>query len=180
MNVTAIKKLVSLRRDVSGGLKADIESLRGEIADRRSDLSTIEAMAVPPEAAKASKEAWLDSLIERGMFPVSCFSTGRASSWPIIHQDNAARIIPALMAAAMREQLSAYLDAAIEDDYEGRLFGSDAEREQRLAETHADIRMLEIAEERLIRAAEAAGLSILRRGDANPEIVIAADGELEL
>ena len=180
MNVAAIKKLVSLRRDVSGGLKSDIESLRAQIAARRSDLAAIEAMAVPPEAAKASKEAWLDSLIERGMFPVSCFSTGRASSWPIIHQDNAARLLPALMAAAMREQLSAYLDAAIEDDYEGRLFGTEAEREQRLAETHADIRLLEVAEERLIRAAEAAGLSILRRDEANPEIVIAHDSELDI
>lgn len=50
-----------------------------------------------------------------------------------------------------------------------------AEHSARLAELEAELHGLELEEERAIRALEAQGLSVIRRGDADPAVVLADD-----
>lgn len=74
----------------------------------------------------------------------------------------------------LRTALERYVDARLE----GRKGMSREEQARRLAEIDAQIFEIELHEEGAIRAAEEAGISILRRRDADPRAFLAADAAL--
>ena len=83
---------------------------------------------------------------------------------------NHAALGPAFVAMLGAEVVSARLLAGIDQVPEGL---DKAERLARIAAIGDELDRLEAEEERLISAAEAQGVEVLRRGDARPEIVLA-------
>jgi hypothetical protein len=157
--------------EVVGCIRAEIEAKRAE----RDEL----AGASPPRAVLAAgMEECLSASAERAervMFAhvatLDYTTESLLSARVTTVRDGIDRVdlLPAMIAVlgidTVRKGLSRFI-ARAEDG------PSPAERAERLAAIDAEILSLEQAEERAIRSFEAAGIDIVRRGDASPAIVL--------
>lgn len=87
-----------------------------------------------------------------------------------VQPDGRVNLLPALVALFGRDTVRRMLDRYITEATDGP---TAAERRAALATHDADLLRLERAEEREIRALEAAGVEVIRRGAANPRAVLA-------
>lgn len=85
-----------------------------------------------------------------------------------------------LLAAACREQLREVIVQEISTHFEAGDEMALPEREAQISKIADELDELERAEEALIREADAAGLPILRRADADPDVLLLADSALRL
>ncbi len=85
-----------------------------------------------------------------------------------------------MLAAAMRPALLEFMHREIDAWYSARDHADAARKATLVGELQAEILALERQEEIATRAAERAGVTIARRGDARPELVISADAELAI
>ncbi|TGQ94637.1 hypothetical protein EN851_03535 [Mesorhizobium sp. M8A.F.Ca.ET.208.01.1.1] len=93
---------------------------------------------------------------------------------PAVIESAAGFFALAFAAPLMRERLAAEISA----EYSAGDGPTAEAHKQMLAKLDAELLELEMAEEALLRAAEAAGIEILRRIDADPRAVLAADSAL--
>jgi hypothetical protein len=95
-----------------------------------------------------------------------------------IDSTGAVKSLLGLMVAANRQSFREIVQGQIEDLTRDRPGMSDAELHARLAEIDAELLAAELSEESSIRALEASGINVQRRGDADPRAALAADSAL--
>lgn len=149
-----------------------VDALRAEIADLKTQRRATET--APRSAAEA--ERCLAALINQGArryadrqaYMVCASPTGQLAPSDLIPgtPEGLFDFLCATLGDRIIEQLATLLGEQC------RAGLSSAERAQRLAELDAALGKLERAEEKLISEAEAAGLTLLRRADADPAVIL--------
>jgi hypothetical protein len=173
-----LTKLFDLSTKGAGDLAAGLDTLRSRIADLQGGIADVEHIAISKDQALKRLDSWARRARGAGIeqLPISDFTnfegSGRLDFTPLtpIHHD----VLVSVLADVMRDRLAARIEAF----YSDQPSLADDAREKRLAGLEAELADLEIAEEKLIRTAEAAGLPVLRRDDASPLIVLAPDAAL--
>lgn len=183
-----LAKVFDRQKRATADALGTVDELRDRLAALREERDQVLAAPVPEAEALRDLDRWLDHVEASAGLPVRGFMHG--GEWPnlavvlrpgqkTVDASPAIDQLFALMVATNRPAIRALMAAAIADEYEGQApLDADA-RASRLREIDGDLDRLEKVEEVLIRQAEALGLPILRRGDARPEVVLAADEALK-
>lgn len=175
--ISALLKNVKRRNDADAEFKAELITLRKDMAKLTRQREDVEAAPVPKAEALTAVSHWLDELEERHMPSPGAFTTGHVGDRPSLKTADGSPLA-GLFAAACRELILKTLDDHLDDYYENRPSLSSEQKRQQLAKLDADILRLARLEESAIREAEAAGLPIRRREDAEPAIVLLTDEAL--
>ncbi|TIN84869.1 hypothetical protein [Mesorhizobium sp.] len=167
--------MLKATKSAAAEVKSGLDQLRAQIADLKKRRSQLEMAPVPKEEALKRIDALMDHLTERAdiFLRAEQFTERDRYVMPALGQ-NAATILLGFAAPLLRQRL---VEKLSETYAAGDGPTADAHR-QLLAKFDAELLDLELAEESLVRAAEAAGIEILRRGDADPRAVLAADSSL--
>lgn len=179
MNVQSdLKKILNGSRkaaaSVTDGLK-ELRLRRLRLLDEREEIAD---RPTPKDEALAALDHDLDELVGIAKRETNVRSLTRADkpSWSIPQNG----ILLGLLIGANREAFRDLLAAMIGAVYEsGPDPISDEEREAALRRLDEEILELEVAEESAIRSAEASGLSVLRRADADPRAALISDESLK-
>lgn len=172
-------KLLSAQRAAAETVQASIASTRAEIIRVADEMDQVTKMPIPMNDALALVDAELDRLVDIGLSGVVV--------WPLFNPiggdrhvqiDAAERLVPGLLALVGRDTLRMAAEAKLIEGYAGRQGITEAERASRLTVLEDEALDLELVEESLIRQAEAAGMIIQRRADADPRAVLAFDRDL--
>ncbi|TIS04589.1 MAG: hypothetical protein E5X14_22550 [Mesorhizobium sp.] len=166
--------MLKATKSAAAEVKSGLDQLRAQIADLKKRRSQLEMAPVPKEEALKRIDALMDHLTERAdiFLRAEQFTERDRYVMPALGQ-NAATILLGFAAPLLRQRLEKLSETYAAGDGPT----ADAHR-QLLAKFDAELLDLELAEESLVRAAEAAGIEILRRGDADPRAVLAADSSL--
>lgn len=175
-----MKKLLSAFKSAPAISAADVETVRERIVALTEERARIEALPRPPEETLERLEAFLDECVDRAdlSYFTGKFRWGTASSLPVLNAEGGAILALALISYCCRDVVMSRLGEIVADQFEGKQFATAEEQARLLAEADAEILQLSKAEERAIRAAEAAGVSIARREDAMPAVVLSFDEDL--
>ena len=153
-----------------------IRDLRLRLVDQRDEVSR---RATPREEAIAAMDRDLARQIEVATDQINLSSLLRPGGpGPALHLDLSSHALPGLLAAANLGGLREVLIGMIDADLDGVTTMSREDKDRELKRIDTEILDAELAEEAMIRDAERAGLTALRRGDADPRAVLAADSEL--
>lgn len=147
-----------------------LKSVRQEVARLKREAKAVERLPVPLDVVHARIDMWVELETEtaRSIFPKTQAFAAPDYRHPLCGADMA---LMALLAGQMRQMMK---DQATED-YQRLSPLSDEEREMKFAAMDRQLLDLELAEESIIRQAEAAELPICRRSDADPRAVLAHD-----
>jgi hypothetical protein len=160
--------LVNTTRAAGNELREAIETLRISIIDLKDERVQIENSIPSKEIAEARFLSWIDAMVAYKDTPrINVFTQGVHYRQPY--------------ADPMLEPLVVYLSSAVKREgitqinefYSDKKGLSNEERDDRLATLDRQILDAELAEETIIRNAEAIGLPVARRADANPLAVLA-------
>jgi hypothetical protein len=172
------------QRVVTRDLQREIDTIRVRIGKLKDERDSLVDADVPQDEALQRLDDWIAT--ERDRYrsgSIGAFiARDQGQVAPMIHptvsggntvsfgnvQSALVWIAPDLVRAALAAEIENHYrtrgDAGVADD----------DREQRLAELDDELLELETDEERMICQAEAAGLTVLRRGDADPRAIVAA------
>ena len=179
MNIQSdLKKLLAGSRKAASSVSEGLQELRLRrlrLLDERDELAS---RPVPQHEALAALDRDLDELVDTAKRETNIRSLTRAENpaWTIPQNG----ILIALLIGTNREAFRSQLAEMIAPAYADAKPIEAAEREAALRRIDEELLDIELAEESAIRAAEAAGLSVLRRADADPRAVLAADDEFDL
>jgi hypothetical protein len=150
-----------------GSTRGELDTIRNRIAELKVEAKAIEAAPLPLEEAVADLDAWMDHLAGHRQMNVGMhLSPHGRSVWPKLDVEE--------LFVTLRPTIRAVRLDAIQRELAGRLPGlPQEERAARLAEIDRQLLALEISEEAMIEEAEAAGIRIARRVDADPRAVLA-------
>lgn len=184
--ISSIKGLLSRQQAASRDAFAAIAEVRERRLALLAEREHVAAAPMPPDDATPAVEAWLDEVAAG--FDVSFRSmlhpdwrSSPGLSFPRNHGGSGVDAAPAvrqllgLLVMTNRDAVRDIIERSLADAVEGREAISNADRARRLGALDAEITAIERAEEALVREAEAAGLPVLRREDARPEIVLSSD-----
>ena len=159
-----------------------LEAIRATIASKVDELAAVTRIPCTPDEALEKVRSVLDFAAARvpldvgrflGAAPVRAdarlFLPPRSDLRPEVHSEQ-------LLAVLCRPRVEQLFEAAISEALEGLETISALDRVSRIAELQAELHALEVEEERLIVELEAQGADVLRRGDADPAIVLAWQG----
>lgn len=145
----------------------------------KAKKAEIESLAPTLDVALARVDSWVeymthmtrDRMVEPGRFAKSPmdYVSPEIHGHPNISDNFFAYLAP-MFAEAVKEQVAAV--------YQSTAGITEEERAQRLEAIDRDLLDAELAEESIIRAAEASGFPVLRRSNADPRAVLAPDGAL--
>lgn len=178
MNIQSdLKKLLAGSRKAATSVSEGLQELRLRRLRLLEERDEIAARPVPKDEAFAALDRDIDDLVTIAMRETNVRSLTRADnpSWTIPQNGVLLGLLIGASRDAFRDQLAEMLAPAYASG--AKPISSD-EREASLRRIDEEILDLEMAEESAIRSAEAAGLSALRRADADPRAVLAADDEL--
>lgn len=164
---------IAATRSASKQLGDGITSIRGHIGKLKQQKSEIALKPVTIEAALARAEGWVH-YITRGsveLSPSAKHFSRPDYQLPIMNAES-------LLIAQMAARMSDTLKADIEKLYAERPGITEEERVMRVREIERKLLDAELTEESMIRAAEAGGFPVLRRGNADPRAVLAHDKAL--
>jgi len=171
----------------------DVHSSLADVRERRlallADRERVENAPVPLEDAERALDAWLDQVAGESAFSVRSLAYptwGSSPSLAFIRRPDtqmldakpAVEQILALLVASNRAGVRDLFARALADELEGKDAIDNGDRARRLAAIDAEIAAVEKVEETLIREAELAGLPVLRREDARPDVVLLSDAAL--
>lgn len=151
----------------------EIEAARGRVAEAKVLLGELAAMPVPQAEAEAALDAALARFSERAAEALTVTSLTRPRLRPDFAPELSHSDVVALLIGLHEKEIRKIVGAKLKDVYTGRVVLPPDERDARAAKIAADLLVLEIAEEAAIRRAEAAGVPVDRRADANPAAVLA-------
>jgi hypothetical protein len=172
-----------------------VERMRRRIRELRSDIDRVRAAPYHSTDAKQRARAWVEQLAERGapnVFELIDRQRGEII-WPEVTTQTmgisrgtgdqvlipvAVKDTLAVMAWLNPDAMIARLCSSIDADSDDANALTQAERETKVAELRSDILATEREEEALIERLEAAGASLLRRGDADPRAVLGLSSEM--
>lgn len=150
-----------------------IEDVRVNLAVARDRHAEMQGRAVSREEAEARVNDWCSQLraamLDR--MDVLRFTSP-------VYRPPALNDAQMIALGVVSEDIRADLIERIGEAYKGFQGVTEADRKATILKLEGDVLDLEIAEERIIRTAEAAGLQILRRANAMPVIVLATDASL--
>jgi hypothetical protein len=198
--MTAVEKLKRLISGSRGGAQSVAEGIK-ELRERRLALldlrDDVRARPVPYDEACAALRRDLavmgadviDGLALGGLMRpdgAPRFKPERPSPRLVNMGDGPPVVMPApgphplaLLAAAVPDALASAIEAKLAAAYQNAAEPmTEADKAAEMARIDGELSDLERAEEAAIRAAEAAGMSIMRRGDADPSAVLAPDAAL--
>lgn len=178
--------------DETGAALRTVEELRETIEGKRREIEAIEVAPQTMAEAMAAFDAWCDRAaqeavdalpIRRLLDPVA--ARAGLTVQPIARSADATPDASPIAQAALgmvfltcRDTLREVIEGQVADLLGGRDAISADERAARTDRARAELLALELAEEAAIRAMEAAGITIARRGDADPRALLAADASL--
>jgi len=187
--LTNIRQLLSRQQAASRDAFAAIEEIRSRRLALVAERERIENAPVPLEDAERELDAWLDQIAGGANFSVRSLayptwgsrpSLGfiRRPDTPMLDAQPAVEQLFSMLVASNMAGVRDFFARALADDLEGKDVVDNGERARRLGALDAEITAVEKVEETLIREAELAGLPVLRREDARPEIVLLPDAAL--
>ena len=158
---------------ISDGL-AELRMRRLRLLDERDELAS---RPVPKDEALAALDRDIDELVAIAKRETNVRSLTRAGNpaWTIPANGILIALLIGANRNAFRDQLAAMLEPTYSNDAKPI---SAEEREAALHRIDEDLLELELAEEAAIRSAEAVGLHVQRRADADPRAVLAGDDAL--
>lgn len=174
MDLAKIKSAFTASRKAASTLGSNLDEVRQHIATLKDERAQIEGHQ--PELATAL--ARVDAFAAHLRHPLDDFYIGHfAVAGKFTMPDVLARDRLALAGCAdlVADALKAKLKAFYTDRGDGI---SESDRQARLQEIDKQLLDLELLEEASIREAERAGFELMRRPDANPLAVLAADEAL--
>ncbi|MDX3976566.1 hypothetical protein [Shinella sp.] len=157
-------------RAASKQVSESVAEVRDLVRELKRERNAINMLSVSKETAMARANSLVASVTE-----ASKYHCPKPSDFarPDYQHGNVSSSI--LISAFLAEQLAAAMQADIDVFYGNSLGVSDDERKQRIREVERRLLDAELAEESIIRSAEASGLPIARRRDADPRAVLAYD-----
>jgi hypothetical protein len=173
--VAKLKNVVASQKRAMGALSDGLESIRRDIRELQATRERIETRPPPIETAFKRVDEFITALRRPLDLDLASAFVMVDDYRPPAMIYNVDHFAVALGAETYREHLKAQLRKR----YEAEPGIADAERAKELARIDGEILETELAEEALIRNAEAAGISTLRRRDASPAAVLAADEVFE-
>jgi hypothetical protein len=159
-------------------MSSDLATLRERIAAIKIDQAALNQAPLPRADVFARIDADLAHRLQH--LPSGC--NGMSWVWPdrgalhLVNQDpkSAEALIIWLHGDALRKRLRAEVDSVLEGLPAGL---TDAQRREQELKLSRELFDLELAEERLISAAESQGRFIARRPDADPRALVEVAGE---
>lgn len=187
-------RLKSLRGklDETGAALRKVEELREAIEDKLQEIEAIEVAPQTMAEAMAAFDAWcdraaheaVDSLSIRRLLHPAATREGLTIQ-PTARSINAtpdashiAQTALGLVFLTCRDTLRDVIEGQLADLLGRREALSADERAARTDRARAELLEMELVEEAAIRAMEAAGIPLARRGDADPRALMAADASL--
>lgn len=162
--------------------RQQVQALRDQVAALKARRREVERLPVLMTEALDAIDSGLDALVANATKHLDDSTSLRPEGGrPRLDFSPSIENLPSLLALIARDTLADAMRARVIEAYEveGSEGISATDRRAALAEIDADILATEAAEELTIRTEEADGSEILRRGDANPAIVLAFDDELK-
>ena len=185
--------LTSARNATADALNV-VEELREQIVDLKADLDRLAAAPQPVADAMASFDAWaqrvatdaIDSMRVGKLLDAHSAPEGldlqvipvRVGDGMSRDYGAATRTLLGLVVATSMPALRKIVQGQLEDLTLGKEVLTPSARAKKIAGTEARLLEVELLEEAAIRALEAAGVSVERRADADPRVVLAADESL--
>lgn len=183
-----LSKILGRHKKAADEMDAALGDLRAQIEAKRAALAEVEAAPVPVDEAEKRLDRWLDRIglgADLDLRGLTAEKLAEPALSIVRRPDGSTDAGPAalevfgLLVASCRDQVRDHLAELLADAYEAKPAPIAAvDRVKRRADLEAEIDALEIAEERAVRALEEAGLAVLRRSDARPQIVLASDKDL--
>jgi hypothetical protein len=173
-------EIVNSAARAANEIRDGLESLRQRIAALTAERETTEGSLIPKQEAMARLDTWSARLRSGGVEHVDLASFTLPADPTLFGHPGAGieltnhHILGSLLADALRDRLAARIEA----EYQRHASATDAERGRKLDKLDAELLDLGLAEESMIRAAEAAGIEVLRRHDADPRCVLASAASL--
>lgn len=151
----------------------EIEDIRARVTESKVVLAELAAMPVPQAEAEAALDAALARLSERGAEALTITSLTRPRLRPDFAPELSHSDVVALLIGLHSQAIRKIIGGKLKTFYAGRTVLAPEDRAARAAQVSKDLLALELAEEAAIRRAEAAGLPVDRRADADPRAVLA-------
>lgn len=169
-----VRKIVGRSKRGTVDLSEGLEAIRVSIALAKEDRSAIARMPVSAEEAASRAEAWVANLGKST--PLDAIASRLIQpDW----REPASSDTLGVVISVLQEQIGAALLSSISSLYGKAKAGvSASDRAAAIAKHDMQILDLELSEEAIIRAAEAAGIDVLRRADADPRAVLARKEDL--
>lgn len=173
---------------LAASLSGEIRRIRSVRLRLREERQAVVALAGDRDEAVAALNAALDRLAQdalREIHAAGLTETGEAKAPSFdLRTDGSVEVglpfVVGLASAVMGDRLrDALIATKIDGPLRGRKRMARADKRAELDRLDAEILRAELSEEAAIRAAEDAGLSTLRRGDADPRAVLATAAVLK-
>lgn len=179
-------------RALRSGIESELSDLRGRIADAQDRLAELDEAPVPRSEYLERIGGWIDgkarTFAESAEYQVSALRGPaprfddvllgsmpvRGSGGPDVAVADAAPLLCWLMGDEIKAKLAETINAA---GFEAGPPSADRPKLRR--DLEAELRKLELAEERMIEEASEAGIDIPRRHDADPAVILALPMEAE-
>lgn len=179
MNVmTKLSQMVAKTRSATAEVHEGLESVRVRIIALKDQRAHMEVLPVPKALAIERLDQFVAFLSERSdrLISPNTFMQREEYRPPAVSSSHyhAGDLALGFVLQLMRERLA----SGIEAKYAPGDGPTVEEHRRMLAKLDAEILDLELVEESLVRAAEAAGIETLRRGDADPRAVLASNEAL--
>lgn len=158
-------------RSVFAAFSQGLEDIRSQIEDLKAERDTIERMPVDEATAHRRAEMWVSSAVTNAM--KSAHSPLRFVADPSRWRLPSFDVLAETMIAYRGDALASAMKQEISEIYQSEKGLTDAERADRLADLDHSLLSAELSEEALIREAEASGIAVSRRADADPRAVLA-------
>jgi hypothetical protein len=180
---TKFKSVAAAFRQSSITLGRDIDGLREQLDKLKSERDRVAALPITKVMAIERLDEWVGDLRRNPRAGIEglvlSMMAPQKKGWIDFLSGSLDGYYNAKIEWALADHIREKLAAKIEAAYAGGVTGiEDAERERQLAKIDADIADCEAAEESMIRAAQDAGITIVRRPDASPHAVLARDADL--
>ncbi|NGM47951.1 hypothetical protein G5B31_20755 [Rhodobacter sp. SGA-6-6] len=167
-----------------------LDQARDAVAEAKERAEAIRHAPLDEATALARVDAWLDATATAAVdrlgleYSTQPEWTGPSLPMPVFPGDTSPNAKPGLevllglIALTNREHLRDVIAGQIGDRLAGEPGMSDQTRAKRLTQAERDILEAELAEEAIIRQAEASGIAVARRPDASPIALLAAAASL--
>ena len=157
--------LVEKLKGLIGSTRTELDTIRHRIVELKVEARAIEAAPLPLEEAIADLDACLDQMAGYRQLNVSMHTyPSDRLAWPKLDVEE--------LFVTLRPMIRAVRLEAIQRELSSRLPGLPGRTRRPLAEIDQQMLALERSEEVMIEEAEAAGIRIARRVDADPRAIL--------
>lgn len=174
--MSIVGKLLTRHRAALDDVRGSVEQVRVDLISAEDQLAEVRRTPAPRKRADEAVEAAIADCMSRAADAVTVSVEG--GRMPVIDLDLPASMVLDVAIALNPGGFREFMAVKIDRLYRGAKGLSDAERKDKITRLTGEIERLELLEESLIRASEDAGLPILRRRDARPEVVLADDSAM--